>query len=84
MRRRHIIIVDSGTWEGGDSHDYRVILTVDEGKLERSDAVARAIRRHDGRTTLAGGAIVIEAQRIHAPDKGPNLFTEEPQGQDGA
>ena len=82
--RRHILIVDSGTWDGGDGHDYRIILTIDEAKLERSDLVARATRRHDGRTELASGAIVIEAQRLPRADNGPGLFTDQSKGEGGA
>jgi hypothetical protein len=59
--RIHKIVLDLFDWEQ-QGKDYQVTMTIDESKL--ADLVARAVKRHDGRTELAGGGITIEARKV--------------------
>ena len=76
--RQHKLILDLFDWEHGGS-DYRITLTIDEGRL--ADVIGKAIARHDGKTELAAGGIVIEAQRLGPTAPEPcELFAKDGHG----
>lgn len=59
--RIHRLAVDLYDYEyAGD--DYAVTLTINEDRL--IDVIGAAVKRHDGTHKMAGGGIVIEANRI--------------------
>lgn len=64
--RRHRITIDLFDWHGDDADpskgEYAVTITIDEAKM--GALVAAAIKRHDGRATVGGGAVVVEAKKI--------------------
>ncbi len=57
--RQHKLTLDCYDW-GPPWH--RVTVTIDEDRL--AGVIGRAISRHDHRTELAGGAIVITAEPL--------------------